>query len=47
LANIQLRNVTKSYGSVTVIKGIDLEIRRGEFMVFVGPSAAGSPRSCA
>jgi multiple sugar transport system ATP-binding protein len=41
LANIQLRNVTKSYGSVTVIKGIDLEIRRGEFMVFVGPSGCG------
>src|SRR5687767_6436604 len=41
MANIQLRNVTKSYGSVTVIKGIDLEIRRGEFMVFVGPSGCG------
>jgi multiple sugar transport system ATP-binding protein len=41
VANIQLRNVTKSYGSVTVIKGIDLEIRRGEFMVFVGPSGCG------
>ena len=41
MANIQLKNVTKSYGSVTVIKGIDLEIRRGEFMVFVGPSGCG------
>ncbi len=41
MANIQLRNVTKSYGSVKVIKGIDLEIRRGEFMVFVGPSGCG------
>ena len=41
MANIQLRNVTKSYGSVTVIKGIDLEIKRGEFMVFVGPSGCG------
>jgi multiple sugar transport system ATP-binding protein len=41
MANIQLRNVTKSYGSVTVIKGVDLEIRRGEFMVFVGPSGCG------
>jgi multiple sugar transport system ATP-binding protein len=41
MANIQLKNVTKSYGAVTVIKGIDLEIRRGEFMVFVGPSGCG------
>ena len=41
MASIQLRNVTKSYGAVTVIKGIDLEIRRGEFMVFVGPSGCG------
>jgi multiple sugar transport system ATP-binding protein len=41
MANIQLKNVTKSYGNVTVIKGIDLEIRRGEFMVFVGPSGCG------
>src|SRR4028119_2478915 len=41
MANIQLKNVTKSYGSVTVIKGIDLEIKRGEFMVFVGPSGCG------
>ncbi|MBP1807295.1 ABC transporter ATP-binding protein [Rubellimicrobium aerolatum] len=41
MANIQLRNVTKTYGAVNVIKGIDLEIRRGEFMVFVGPSGCG------
>ena len=41
MANIQLKNVTKSYGAVTVIKGVDLDIRRGEFMVFVGPSGCG------
>src|SRR5688500_6838275 len=41
MANINLKNVTKSYGSVTVIKGVDLEIQRGEFMVFVGPSGCG------
>ena len=38
MAKIELKNVTKSYGAVHVIKGIDLEIRKGEFMVFVGPS---------
>ena len=41
MPNIQLKNVTKSYGAHQVIKGIDLEIRRGEFMVFVGPSGCG------
>ena len=38
MAKIELKNVTKSYGAVQVIKGIDLDIRKGEFMVFVGPS---------
>ena len=41
MAKIQLQNVTKSYGAVNVIKGIDLTIEKGEFMVFVGPSGCG------
>jgi multiple sugar transport system ATP-binding protein len=41
MANIQLKAVRKSYGAVEVIKGIDLEIKKGEFMVFVGPSGCG------
>jgi multiple sugar transport system ATP-binding protein len=41
MAKIDLKQVTKSYGAVNVIKGIDLEIRKGEFMVFVGPSGCG------
>jgi multiple sugar transport system ATP-binding protein len=41
MANIQLKAVRKSYGAVEVIKGIDLDIRKGEFMVFVGPSGCG------
>ncbi|NUB45535.1 ABC transporter ATP-binding protein [Fertoebacter nigrum] len=41
MAQIQLKNLTKAYGAVQVIKGIDLEIRKGEFMVFVGPSGCG------
>ncbi|MFY0681933.1 MAG: ABC transporter ATP-binding protein [Thalassovita sp.] len=41
MANIQLRNLRKSYGAVEVIKGIDLDIKQGEFMVFVGPSGCG------
>ncbi|MCC5973809.1 MAG: ABC transporter ATP-binding protein [Rubellimicrobium sp.] len=41
MANIQLKAVRKSYGAVDVIKGVDLDIRKGEFMVFVGPSGCG------
>ena len=41
MARIRLKNVRKSYGAVEVIKGIDLDIRKGEFMVFVGPSGCG------
>jgi multiple sugar transport system ATP-binding protein len=41
MASIELRNVRKSFGMVDVIKGVDLEIRKGEFMVFVGPSGCG------
>ncbi|MDO5706542.1 MAG: ABC transporter ATP-binding protein [Paracoccus sp. (in: a-proteobacteria)] len=41
MAKIELKNVTKSYGAVNVIKGIDLTIEKGEFMVFVGPSGCG------
>jgi multiple sugar transport system ATP-binding protein len=41
MAKIELKNVTKSYGAVHVIKGIDLTIEKGEFMVFVGPSGCG------
>ncbi|MFW8637534.1 ABC transporter ATP-binding protein [Cribrihabitans pelagius] len=41
MAHIELKAVRKSYGAVEVIKGIDLEIRKGEFMVFVGPSGCG------
>jgi multiple sugar transport system ATP-binding protein len=38
---ITLNAVEKWYGEVQVIKGIDLEIHDGEFVVFVGPSGCG------
>ncbi|HUH77057.1 MAG TPA: ABC transporter ATP-binding protein [Devosia sp.] len=41
MASIELRNIRKSFGMVDVIKGVNLEIHKGEFMVFVGPSGCG------
>ncbi|MBN8503314.1 MAG: sn-glycerol-3-phosphate ABC transporter ATP-binding protein UgpC [Burkholderiales bacterium] len=41
MANVQFKGVQKAYGDVRILHGIDLEIRDGEFMVFVGPSGCG------
>ncbi|MHA7776614.1 ABC transporter ATP-binding protein [Roseibium sp. M-1] len=38
---IQLNKVEKWFGNLQVIKGIDLDIRDGEFVIFVGPSGCG------
>ena len=35
---LKLENVCKSFGSVEVLKNIDLTVEEGEFVVFVGPS---------
>ena len=41
MADVQLNKVQKSYGDAQVLRDIDLEVRDGEFMVFVGPSGCG------
>ncbi|MBK6293155.1 MAG: sn-glycerol-3-phosphate ABC transporter ATP-binding protein UgpC [Rhodoferax sp.] len=42
MAKVELKQVIKSYdGSTQVIHGVDLEVRHGEFVVFVGPSGCG------
>ncbi len=38
---ISLKGITKSFGSLQVLKGIDLEIGKGEIVSIVGPSGAG------
>ena len=38
---IELKNITKSFGSLQVLKGIDLTISKGEVVSIVGPSGAG------
>jgi multiple sugar transport system ATP-binding protein len=41
MADLELRQVQKRFGGAQVIHGIDLDIRDGEFVVFVGPSGCG------
>ncbi len=41
MANLILRNLTKSYGTTEVLHDISLDVADGEFVVFVGPSGCG------
>ncbi len=41
MTQVSLSNLSKEFGSISVIKGIDLHINSGEFCVFVGPSGCG------
>ena len=41
MASVRLRGIKKQYGDNPVIKGIDLDIADGQFVVFVGPSGCG------
>ncbi|MEJ6781068.1 ABC transporter ATP-binding protein [Aminobacter sp. Piv2-1] len=41
MADVTIANARKHYGNMPVLHGIDLQIRSGEFVVFVGPSGCG------
>ena len=41
MGSLKIENIRKSFGRVEVLKGIDLEVKDGEFVVFVGPSGCG------
>ena len=38
---INIQGITKSFGNLQVLKGIDLHIGKGEIVSIVGPSGAG------
>jgi multiple sugar transport system ATP-binding protein len=41
MSKLSLRDIVKRYGTTEVIHGVDLDIKDGEFVVFVGPSGCG------
>lgn len=41
MASLSINNVKKAYGALEVLKGIDLELDDGEFLVLLGPSGCG------
>ena len=41
MADIELKNISKSFGSTEVIKSLDLSVSNGEFITIVGPSGCG------
>ena len=45
MSSVRLKKLSKFYGSQEILKGINLEIKSGEFLVLVGPSGCGKSTS--
>lgn len=43
---LELKGISKSFGTTDVLKDIDLSIERGEFITFLGASGCGKPQLC-
>ena len=41
MADLKLQGLRKAFDDAVILHGVDLEVRDGEFMVFVGPSGCG------
>ena len=41
MGQLSLKNVVKTFGMIEVVKGVNLDVSEGEFIVFVGPSGCG------
>ncbi|MEX0729348.1 MAG: sn-glycerol-3-phosphate ABC transporter ATP-binding protein UgpC [Aquisalimonadaceae bacterium] len=41
MGEVVLKQVRKAFGETTIIHGVDIEVNKGEFVVFVGPSGCG------
>lgn len=41
MANVSIREIRKSFGPISIIKGVDVDIADGEFVILVGPSGCG------
>ena len=41
MANLKINNINKNFGSTEVLKGINLDINDGDFLVLLGPSGCG------
>lgn len=43
---IAVNNLQKHFGKLEILKGIDLEIQKGEVVVVIGPSGSGKSTFC-